>query len=56
MALTSGDTLRITGTHVAARDLLRADGAEGKVAGFGRTATLDTALRANAVQEGVLRG
>ena len=55
-ALTSGDTLRIIGTHGAARDLLRADGAEDKVTGFDRTATLDTLLRANAVQEGVLRG
>jgi hypothetical protein len=35
---------------------LRADGAEGKVAGFDSTATLDTAFRANAVQESVLRG
>ena len=39
-----------------ARDLLRADGAEDKVTGFDHTATLDTALHANAVQEGVPRG
>jgi hypothetical protein len=37
----------------APRDLLQADGAEDKVIGFDHTATLDTALRANAVQEGV---
>ena len=46
MVLTSGDNLRIIGIHGAARDLLRADGVEGKVGGFDRTATLDAVLRA----------
>ena len=56
MTLTSGYTLRIIGTDEAARDLLRADGAEDEVIGFDRTATLDPVRRANAVQEGVLCG
>jgi hypothetical protein len=46
MILTSGDNLRIIGIRGAARDLLRADGVEGKVGGFDRAATLDAVLRA----------
>jgi hypothetical protein len=46
MVLTSGDNVRIIGTHGAARDLLRADGVEDKVGGFDRIATLDAVLRA----------
>jgi MFS superfamily sulfate permease-like transporter len=44
-----GITLRITGAHGAARDLLRADGVEDKVGGIERTVTLESVLRANVV-------
>ena len=49
MALTSGDTLRIIGTHG------RRTMASKIVLGFDRAAIPDTVLRANLVKEGLLR-
>jgi SulP family sulfate permease len=39
-----GAALRVVGAHGTVRDLLRADGLEGKVAGLERTVTVDTVL------------
>ena len=45
--LSQGITLRIVGAHGSVRDLLRAEGIEGKIAALDRTATLDSLLRGN---------
>lgn len=45
--MTVGITLRIVGAHGSVRDLLRAEGIEGKIAALDRTATLDSLLRGN---------
>jgi SulP family sulfate permease len=43
--VSQGIALRIVGAHGAVRDLLRADGLDGKVGGFDRTMTLDKLIR-----------